>query len=175
MTAQFDPGSDDPEAKRARAAPGLLDSELANSVRESAQQIWLAGMGAFAKAQEEGTRVFEALVKEGQSLQQKTHVAAEDRISEIASKVSAIAETVGAKASQNFDKLEGIFEARTAKAMGRLGVPTAEEMRALMQRVEALEAAMARLSRPPRKPAPTSAAEPAADPTVTRSTRRPAT
>ena len=53
------------------------------SVKESAQQIWLAGMGAFAKAQAEGTQVFDALVKEGISLQKKTQGAAEEKISEV--------------------------------------------------------------------------------------------
>jgi len=55
--------------KKKAAGNGLFDSALASSVKESAQQIWLAGMGAFAKAQAEGKQVFEALVKEGASLQ----------------------------------------------------------------------------------------------------------
>ena len=36
--------------KKAAGPSGLLDSPLASTVRDSAQQIWLAGMGAFAKA-----------------------------------------------------------------------------------------------------------------------------
>ena len=39
--------------------------QLSSAVKDSAQQIWLAGLGAFAKAQEEGSKVFDALVKEG--------------------------------------------------------------------------------------------------------------
>jgi hypothetical protein len=57
---------------RSTKAAGLMDSQLAASVKDSAQQIWLAGMGAFSKAQEEGGKVFETLVKEGMSLQKKT-------------------------------------------------------------------------------------------------------
>ena len=53
--------------KKKRPPAGLFDSALAGTVKESAQQIWLAGLGAFAKAQEEGSKVFEALVKEGAS------------------------------------------------------------------------------------------------------------
>lgn len=92
--------------KAGRAATGLLDSHLANSVKDSAQQIWLAGMGAFSKAQEEGGKVFEALVKEGLTLQKKTQGIAEDKISEVTGKMSAMADTVTAKAGQNWDKLE---------------------------------------------------------------------
>ncbi len=116
-------------------------------MKDSAQQIWLAGMGAFSKAQEEGTKVFEALVKEGLSLQKKTQGMAEDKISEVTGKMSAMADTVTAKAGQNWDKLEAIFEARTAKAMGKLGVPTAKDVDALVKRVDALAAAVAKLSK----------------------------
>ncbi|CAD5372541.1 Poly granule associated protein [Rubrivivax sp. A210] len=129
------------------AAAGLLDSQLASSVKDSAQQIWLAGMGAFAKAQEEGSKVFEALVKEGMTLQKKTQGIAEEKISEVTGRMTAMADTVSAKAGQNWDKLESIFEARTAKAMGKLGVPTAKDVEALSQRVDALAAAVAKLSK----------------------------
>jgi len=67
-------------AKKSSPANGLLDSQLASSVKESAQQIWLAGMGAFSKAQEEGSKVFESLVKEGLTLQRKTQAVAEEKI-----------------------------------------------------------------------------------------------
>ena len=122
-------------------------SHLAASVKASAQQIWLAGMGAFAKAQEEGTKVFEGLVKEGASLQKKTQGIAEDKIGEVTGKMSAMADTVSAKAGQNWDKLEAIFEQRTAKAMGKLGVPTAKDVAALAERVDELAAAVARFGR----------------------------
>jgi poly(hydroxyalkanoate) granule-associated protein len=119
-------------------------------------------MGAFAKAQEEGGKVFEALVKEGMSLQKKTQGIAEDKISEVTGKMSAMAGTVTAKAGQNWDKLEAIFEARTAKAMGKLGVPTAKDVEALTQRVDALAAAVAKLSKAAPKAAAKSADKPAA-------------
>jgi poly(hydroxyalkanoate) granule-associated protein len=126
---------------------GLLDSELASSVKESAQQIWLAGMGAFSKAQEEGSKVFEALVKEGQNLQRKTQGLAEEKLGEVSGRMSAMADTVSAKAGQNWDKLEAIFETRTAKALGKLGVPTAKELQALTLRVDELAAAVAKLAK----------------------------
>jgi poly(hydroxyalkanoate) granule-associated protein len=141
---------------RAAAAPGvaaLMDHHLAAAVKDSAQQIWLAGMGAFAKAQQEGGKVFEALVREGMSLQKKTQGLAEEKIGEVTGKMTAMADTVTAKAGQNWDKLESIFEARTAKALGKLGVPTAKDVQALTQRVDELAAAVARLSGGPVAPA----------------------
>jgi poly(hydroxyalkanoate) granule-associated protein len=134
-------------AADAPAETSAKSSALASSVKESAQQIWLAGMGAFSKAQEEGTKVFEALVKEGMSLQKKTQGMAEEKISEVTGKMSAMADTVTSKAGQNWDKLEAIFEQRTAKALNKLGVPTAKDVDALVQRVDALAAAVAKLSK----------------------------
>ncbi len=131
---------------RSKAA-GLMDSQLAASVKESAQQIWLAGMGAFKQAQEEGTKVFETLVKEGMTLQRKTQGLAEDKINEVTGRMTAMAGNVSAKAGQNWDKLEAIFEQRTAKAMNKLGVPTAKDVDALIKRVDDLAAAVAKLSK----------------------------
>jgi poly(hydroxyalkanoate) granule-associated protein len=135
------------------ADAGLADSRLASSVKDSAHQIWLAGMGAFSKAQEEGSKVFEALVKEGMSLQKKTQGMAEEKIGEVTGRMSAMAGTVTARASQNWDRLESLFEARTAKAMVKLGVPTSEEVDALVRRVDALAAAVAKLGKDSGTPA----------------------
>ena len=133
----------DKAADKTQAA-GTQARQLAASVKESAQHIWLAGMGAFSKAQEEGTKVFEALVKEGMTLQKKTQGIAEEKLGDVAGKMSAMADTVSAKAGQNWDKLEAIFEQRTAKALGKLGVPTAKDVDALSARVDALAAAVAK-------------------------------
>ncbi len=133
--------------KASKMATGLMDSQLAHSVKESAQQIWLAGMGAFSKAQAEGGKVFETLVKEGLNLQKKTQGIAEEKISEVTGKMTAMAGTVTAKAGQNWDKLESIFEQRTAKAMNKLGVPTAKDVDALAKRVDELAAAVAKLGK----------------------------
>lgn len=131
--------------KKAANPAGLLDSALAQTVKDSAQQIWLAGMGAFSKAQAEGTTAFEKLIKEGTSLQRKTQSAAEETIGAATAKMTAMAGEVGAKANAHWDKLEAIFEQRTAKAMGKLGVPTAKDVSALTARVDALAAAVAKL------------------------------
>ncbi len=131
--------------KNAAAPSGLLASQLAQTVKDSAQQIWLAGLGAFAKAQGEGGKVFDNLIKEGASLQRKTQAVAEERLGDVAGRMSAMAGEVGSKANAQWDKLESIFEERTARALGRLGVPAAKDLAALVNRVAALEAAVAAL------------------------------
>jgi poly(hydroxyalkanoate) granule-associated protein len=139
--------------KKAASGGGLLDSQIAGAVKDSAQQIWLAGMGAFAKAQEEGGKVFETLVKEGMNLQKKTQGMAEDKISEVTGRMSAMAETVTTRAGQNWDKLESLFEQRTAKALSKLGVPTAKDIDALGKRVDAALPAHKAAAKAPVKPA----------------------
>ena len=119
---------------------------LSGSVKDSAQQIWQAGLGAFAKAQAEGTRAFEALVKEGSSLQRKTQATAEEKISEATSKMTNLASDISSKASGQWDKLEGIFEERVAKALNKLGVPSALDISALTARIDGLNKSVQKLS-----------------------------
>ena len=126
-------------------------AQLASSVKDSAQQIWLAGLGAFSKAQAEGGKVFETLVKDGVGLQRKTQAAAEEKISEatskmtsmangISAKATGVATDITAKATGQWDKLENIFEERVAKALSKMGMPTAKEVQALAKRVDELSA-----------------------------------
>ena len=112
--------------------------DLSGTVRESAQQIWLAGLGAFAKAQEEGSKVFDSLVKEGVSMQHKTQTAAGEKLSEATSRINTLASDLTSRASGQWDKLETIFEGRVSKALNKLGVPTAEDMKILSARIEEL-------------------------------------
>jgi poly(hydroxyalkanoate) granule-associated protein len=154
------------KTKNSDDKPGKAAERLSASVKDSAQQIWLAGMGAFSKAQAEGGKAFENLVKDGLSLQRKTQAVAEEKIGEVTGKMSAMADSVTSRAGQNWDKLESIFEARTAKAMNKLGVPTAKDVDALVKRVDELAAAVARLSRQQAAPAKAARAAKAAAPAV---------
>jgi poly(hydroxyalkanoate) granule-associated protein len=121
-------------------------AQLANTVKESAQQIWLAGLGAFSKAQEEGGKVFEALVKEGVGLQRKTQSAAEEKLSEATTRMASMATDLSSRASGQWDKLESIFEDRVARALKKLGVPSAEDVAELSARVEELNRTVARMN-----------------------------
>lgn len=126
-------------------------SELPRSVKDSAQQIWLAGLGAFAKAQEEGGKVFETLVKEGLSIQRKTQSVAEEKISEATSRMTHMANDIGSKAQGRWDKLETIFEDRVAKALSKMGVPSARDIEALHARIDALSKGQAKAAAPAKK------------------------
>jgi poly(hydroxyalkanoate) granule-associated protein len=119
---------------------------LGGSVKDSAQQIWQAGLGAFSKAQAEGTKAIEALIKEGVSMQRKTQSVAEEKISEASSKMSSMATDISSKASGQWDKLESIFEDRVAKALNKLGVPSAKDVNVLIARIDELNKSVQKLS-----------------------------
>jgi poly(hydroxyalkanoate) granule-associated protein len=129
------PPSDDPADASA--------SQFAGTVKESAQQIWLAGLGAFSKAQEEGGKVFQALVKEGVTLQKRTQAAAEEKLTEASGRMSSMASELSSKASGQWDTLGTIFEERVSRALKQLGVPSARDIEQLTKRVDALERSIA--------------------------------
>jgi len=136
---------------KAMAEGAAKDNQLAAAIKESAQQIWLAGLGAFAKTQEEGQKVFQALVKEGTSIQKRTVRVTEDRIGEIGGRFAKVAGEFQKQANGTWDKLETVFEERVDRALTRLGVPTRKDITSLTKRMEDLTAEVSRLSGAPAK------------------------
>lgn len=138
------------------------DKNITQLIMDSAHQIWLAGLGAFAVAQTEGPKVFNSLVKEGQAVQAKAAKAAGAQISQVSK-----------SATGAWDKLEQVFEERVSKSLNRLGVPTYKDIQTLSKRVDQLntsvqqalkasEGKKAAPRKPASKPAPKETAERAA-------------
>lgn len=123
--------------KKARKSPAG-ESPLGQTIKDSASQIWLAGLGAFAKAQAEGGKVFEALVEEGGLLQRQGRQVSGEKVLEVSEKVSKVASDLSKQANQTWDKLEKVFEDRVARALKSLGVPTSKDLEALSARLDAL-------------------------------------
>ena len=122
-----------------------VQAKPAVPVVDSAREIWLAGLGAFSVAQsesakvlEQGNKLFEKLVSEGVKLEKKTRNVAESAVGDIKGEVESKVGAVRKQAVDNWDKLETIFENRVARVLGQLGVPTAEEVNKLSERVQTL-------------------------------------
>lgn len=133
---------------------------LLDAVRSSAQQIWQAGLGAFAKAQQGSSDLFDKLVQDGDELHRLTQFLPGGAA--LADKVSHLAGSVGKQASGSWDKLENLFEERVARAIRSLGVPSRADVDALRADIEALAAALesaAPARKAARKAAPKSAAK----------------
>jgi len=127
------------KAREARdAAPDTGAADTSKSVLESSRQIWLAGLGAFSRAQAEGMKVFESLVKQGEAVESKTRRAAADTASAARHAAQSTAREVQQMAGGTWDKLEKVFEDRVARAMSRLGVHTQADVDRLSARVDAL-------------------------------------
>jgi len=120
--------------KLGQVAASLSEQQMAKQVMESAQQIWLAGLGAFSKTQVEGKKVFETLVEKGQALETRTRHVAEATMETARDQASKTFEA----ASGKFDKLEQVFEARVHKSLNRLGVLTSKDVEALSAQVAEL-------------------------------------
>src|SRR5262245_16330666 len=110
--------------KAESAAPAAGAKDTSQSVLESSRQIRLAGPGAFSRAQAEGMKVFESLVKQGEALESRTRKAAFDTAAAATDAAKARAKDVQAIAGGTWDKLEQVFEDRVARALGKLGVHT---------------------------------------------------
>lgn len=119
---------------------------LSGTAQDSTQQIWLAGLGAFSKAQEKGSKIFEMLVKEGLALQQKTQMAAEKNLSQATRQLSDMAWNIQTQTPYAKDKLETIFEDRVAKALDKLGMPTGQEMKDWVVRLNQLDTRLQQMS-----------------------------
>jgi poly(hydroxyalkanoate) granule-associated protein len=139
------------EANVKNAADNAKDSikEIAGKIVESGQQIWQAGLGAFSKAQEEGGRLYEALVKEGSALEKLTTKYTTGKVEEVRGAVENTVSQVKDRASDTWDKLEKVFEDRVSRALGALGIPGRDELVELTQKVDELAKAVKGMNKAP--------------------------
>jgi len=119
------------------------EKPIVESVMELTRLIWLAGLGAFAKIEEEGGKLFEGLVKEGERFQEHTRKMADDTVEGVKDKVEEVKE----KAIDTLDKLEEVLEDQVARILNRLGVPTSKDIEDLTKRVEALNESVKKLTK----------------------------
>ena len=146
----------------ATGKPAGENRDLSQAVLDSSRQIWLAGLGAFARAQAEGTKVFETLVKQGETLESKTRKAASDTAAMARGAATAKVKEVQKGVGGTWDKLEQVFEDRVERALSKLGVYTQNDVVRLSQRVDALSEAVNELIKatgvtPKRRAAPPAA------------------
>ena len=135
--------------KKAKAQIESGDSgstkDMSQGVLDSSHKIWLAGLGAFSRAQREGAKVFESLVKQGEELQSRTKQAATETAAAARGAAAAKAKEMQEMAGGTWDKLEQVFEDRVARALSKLGVYTQNDVQRLAARVDELAEAVNKL------------------------------
>lgn len=143
-----------PSAAASNADLQAKAEQLSRGLADSAQQIWLAGVGAFQRAQHEGSKLFDALVKEGSTIETATRKLATGRVDAVRDAVEERVGTVRERAVDTWDRLEKVFEERVQRALTRLGVPSREDLVELTERVDQLTRALKqRGAAPAAKPA----------------------
>jgi len=125
--------------------PGLDKTDKQNPIkmltggtrdlRKYTHQIWLAGLGAFARAEEEGSKLFDTLVEVGRDLEGKTRDISENRVEEIKERVKS-------RTGETMEKMEKAFDDRLNKALSKLGIPNKREVEALQKRIQELTATL---------------------------------
>ena len=115
----------------AKAGRKLGDNQLGQAVTQSAQKIWLAGLGAFARARTEGDKLFDLLVEQGKVLRSRSEKAADQALKTVRSQ----ADTTMSSAQGKWDKLEQVFEDRVSRSLTRLGVLTSKDVDELARQV----------------------------------------
>jgi poly(hydroxyalkanoate) granule-associated protein len=147
-------------ARKARTRAGKAQA----NVIENAQHVWLAGMGAVAKAQKDGPAAFQEAVAEGLQVLTRSRTTAEKMIRDVFESAQGSVQTrfgsAREQATETWDNLEALFQSRVQKALQQIGVPNASEIRLLTKRVaelndnvKALSAKSARSAKASRAPA----------------------
>ena len=123
-------------SKSTAAIVSEQSAQLSEKIKESARQIWLAGLGAYTKAEEDTGKIFDKLVKEGEEIENLTRGVVEKQFKAVEDKVEGVRE----KASGTIGKLESVFDQRVSSALERLGIPSNSHIAELEKRISALEA-----------------------------------
>jgi poly(hydroxyalkanoate) granule-associated protein len=116
--------------------PRKKSTGLVPQARESARNVWLAGVGALSLAEEEGSRLFERLVKMGTAYEAKNR----KRFQSMMAGVRDIKDDAAAAFGKAVAPVNHVMDS----AMQRLGVPSRKEIATLSRRVEELTHAVDR-------------------------------
>ena len=122
--------------------------ERESEISESVHRVWLAGLGALSAAEDEGTKLFTALVTRGRKYERTMKKPVDQATVEVKRKVK----DVRGRAGKTVKKIERAFDDQIDAALHRIGVPTRKEIAALSRKVEKLTQTIAgKPKRAPRK------------------------
>lgn len=125
------------------------DSEkMIDDIREQLEDTFLAGLGAFANAQEAGEKRFEKLVKEGEKFRKSTTKKTESLIDDVQDVIRKMTDDAQSKASDLLDQVRGgprldhlsdVFDKRIADAVDRLQMATKKDIDAINRKLNKIE------------------------------------
>ena len=129
------------EKKTGKKAAQKKARELQQEMVESAHKIWLAGLGAMAVAEEEGSKLFRTLVDKGHDVEGRGKKKVEQ------AKGTAKGTMAGVKtvAESYWETLERTVDDQLTAVIHRVGVPTKSEIEDLTKKVEDLTRSVEKL------------------------------
>ncbi|MDH1264100.1 phasin family protein [Pseudomonas sp. GD03944] len=119
-------------------------------VKGYARKIWLAGLGAYAKAGQEGVGYFKELVKTGEGVEQKGKKLVNEQVEAANSQIGSVKNTVigvKGKVDVQLDKIEKAFDTRVASALNRIGIPSKQDVETLSAKLDELSALLEHVAR----------------------------
>lgn len=110
----------------------------AKAIADTAHQIWLAGLGAYAKAQEEGSKAFEQLITEGTALERQTRKYTRESLGTLRETMTDTTRRLQQSGLAGLEQLQQIVDQRIGKALDQLALPTIEDFRQLATQIARL-------------------------------------
>lgn len=121
-------------------------ASVTGDMKNYAHQIWLAGLGAYAKAGKEGADYFKKLVSEGEAVEKQgkelVSSQVESATSRVNNKVESIRERFQTRTGTSLNKVEQVFDERVATALSRMGIPSKKDVDQLSAKLDDLTAAI---------------------------------
>ncbi|WP_347505523.1 phasin family protein [Pseudomonas anguilliseptica] len=118
-------------------------SSVLSDAKVYARKIWLAGLGAYAKAGQEGSEYFKELVKSGEGVEKQGKKLVNEQVEAASSQI----DSVKGKFEVQLDKIEKAFDNRVASALNRIGIPSKQDVEALSAKLDELSALLEHVAR----------------------------
>jgi len=146
-------------------------SSWIGGIEKYSRKIWLAGLGIYSKVDQDGPKLFDSLVKDGEKAEKQAKKTAEDVAENAKSSTTSRVSGVKDRALGKWSELEEAFDKRLNSAISRLGVPSRNEIKALHQQVDSLTKQIEKLTGASVTPISSRAA--AAKPAASKTTAKP--
>ena len=134
-------------ASKKKVEKAVKDSSVITDVKHYARQIWLAGLGAYARVEQEGADYFKELVKSGEGIENKGRKLVTEQVEAANDSVKSSVTSVKGKVEVQLDKVEKAFDSRVASALNRIGIPSRQDVEALSAKLDELSAVLERVAK----------------------------
>ncbi|WP_297843864.1 phasin family protein [Pseudomonas sp.] len=130
-----------------------VEAEQATALSEVklyARKIWLAGLGAYAKAGSEGAEYVKELIKTGEGVEREGKKVVDKKLEAANSEIDDVKREVKGikgKLEVQFEKVESAFDRRVSRALNRFGIASKHDVETLSAKLDGLTTLLERVAR----------------------------